>query len=193
MTMWWQAAGKDMTKPTCEAALTRMRELGIRDLVVASTTGYTARWFLESLEEKGMLNEVNLVVVTHAYGFKDPGTNEMSEETRDFIQARGAKILTQTHLFANVERFVTKNFGGLYPGGFISGALRMFSEGTKVCVEIAVMALDAGLIPYGKEVMAVAGTAGGADTALVIKPAHARSIFEMEIREVICKPRVPVH
>jgi len=40
-----------------------------------------------------------------------------------------------------------------------------------VCVEIAGMALDAGLVPYGKEIIAVAGSGTGADTAIVITPA----------------------
>lgn len=191
--MWWETAGKNMTRQTIEAALKRMKELGIRDLVLASTTGYTARAFFDILGGDGALSDLNVVVVTHSYGFGEPGTNEMDGDTRRFIENHGAKILTQTHLFANVERYVTKNFGGLFPGGLISGALRMFSEGTKVCVETSVMALDAGLIPYGTEIVAIAGSAGGADTAVVMKPAHASSMFETEIREIICKPRIPAH
>ena len=57
----------------------------------------------------------------------------------------------------------------------------------KVCVEISVMALDAGLIPHGKEIIALGGTAGGADTAVVLKPARCGE-FETEICEIICKP-----
>ncbi len=61
-------------------------------------------------------------------------------------------------------------------------------EGTKVCVEITLMAADAGLIPVGKDVVAVAGTGNGADTALRIKPANASRFFDLKIREVIAKP-----
>jgi hypothetical protein len=115
----------------------------------------------------------------------------MSPETRERLKTQGAEVLTTTHLFANVERAVTNKFGGLYPGGLIAHALRMFSQGTKVAVEIAVMALDAGLIPYGEPVIAVGGTRRGADTALVLIPAHAHSIFDTQILEIICKPRRP--
>jgi len=65
----------------------------------------------------------------------------------------------------------------------------MLGQGVKVCVEISVMALDAGLIPYGEPVIAVGGTGRGADTAVIIKPAHAKDILSTRIQEIICKPR----
>jgi hypothetical protein len=61
-------------------------------------------------------------------------------------------------------------------------------EGTKVCVEITLMAADAGLIPVDKDIIAIGGTGRGADTALRIRPAHAAKFFELKIREVIAKP-----
>jgi hypothetical protein len=51
------------------------------------------------------------------------------------------------------------------------------------------MALDAGLIPYGVDVAAAGGTAAGADTALVLRPAHYQNLLDTKIREIICKPR----
>jgi hypothetical protein len=65
----------------------------------------------------------------------------------------------------------------------------MFSQGTKVAVEVAVMALDAGLIPYGQPIVSVGGSGGGADTALVLIPSHSKTFFDTEVLEVICKPR----
>ena len=59
-----------------------------------------------------------------------------------------------------------------------------------MCFEIATMALDAGLIPYGKEVVRSVGRAG-ADTAVVIKPAHGNDFLATELLELICKPRRP--
>jgi hypothetical protein len=55
-------------------------------------------------------------------------------------------------------------------------------------VEITLIAADAGLIPADKDVVAVAGTGKGADTALRIKPANATRLFDLKIREVIAKP-----
>ena len=59
----------------------------------------------------------------------------------------------------------------------------------KVCYEVAVMAIDAGLIPHGEEIIAVGGSGRGADTAVVMKPAHAKEFFGTELLEVICMPR----
>jgi hypothetical protein len=64
-------------------------------------------------------------------------------------------------------------------------------EGTKVCLEITVMAADAGLISADRPVVAIAGTGKGADTALVVQPAHSNSFFDLYVREVIAKPSEP--
>jgi hypothetical protein len=68
-------------------------------------------------------------------------------------------------------------------------SLRILGQGFKVCVEISSMALDAGLIPYGIEVITVGGTGRGADTATVVLPAHSNQFFETKVKEIICKPR----
>jgi hypothetical protein len=77
---------------------------------------------------------------------------------------------------------------GVYPQLLIADSLRLFGQGTKVAVEIAVMAADAGALS-GKDIVSIGGSGRGADTALVLKPAHQNSFFELRIREVICKPR----
>ena len=50
------------------------------------------------------------------------------------------------------------------------------------------MAADAGLIPFDKDVVAIAGTGKGADTALRIRTTNAARLFDLKIREVITKP-----
>lgn len=181
MSVYFEKAGRENTRQTAQLALKRAEELGIKYVVVASNTGYTARHFTG--------RGPHIVCVTHHVGFRESGTDEMSAEARKELKEQGVSILTTTHLFANVERAVTNKFGGLYPGGLIAEALRMFSQGTKVGVEIAVMALDAGFIPFGEPIIAVGGSGGGADTALLLVPSHAKTLFETRILEIICKPR----
>ena len=53
------------------------------------------------------------------------------------------------------------------------------------------MAADAGLIPVDREVIAIAGTDEGADTAIVVQPTYPRKFHELEIKEIIAKPREP--
>ncbi|HHV78259.1 MAG TPA: hypothetical protein GXX40_01360 [Firmicutes bacterium] len=184
--MYWGAPGEDNTEVTLRAAFDRARTARISYVVVASTTGKTAMAAAEIAAENP---DIKVTVVTHHAGFKSPGHQEMATDVVERLKAAGINVLTTTHLFANVERAVVNKFGGLYVGGVISETLRMFGQGTKVCVEIATMALDAGLIPHGVEVIAVAGSGRGADTALILKPAHANEFFNTEILEVVCKPR----
>ncbi|MEW6522422.1 MAG: pyruvate kinase alpha/beta domain-containing protein [Bacillota bacterium] len=181
--MYWNERGPGMTEQTAAAAIERARQLGIKHVVVASNTGYTADFFLGKVP--------NLVVVTHHTGFREPGHQELPEDARRRFEAGGAKVLTTTHLFANIERSITSKFGGLYPGGIVAATLRLFGQGPKVCLEIATMALDAGLIPHGQEIVAVGGTGRGADTAMVLIPAHSNVFFEGKVLEIICKPRHP--
>lgn len=51
---------------------------------------------------------------------------------------------------------------------FVSFVLRTFCEGMKVACEMAVMAADAGLVPVGEEIVAIAGTGRGANPAALI-------------------------
>ena len=179
--------GKDNTVKTLELAYEKAKELDIKDFVISSNEGYTIDEFLKILD--GKWEEMNIVCVTHHVGFKEPGFDEMAPENRDKFAKMGIKVLTTTHLFGNIERAITNKFGGLYPGGIVSATLRCFSQGVKVCFEIGTMALDAGMIPHGKEVIAIGGTGRGCDTAMVIKPAHGKDFFATTVQEIICMPR----
>ncbi len=179
--MLWNSKGPENTEATVKAALQRAAELKIRHLVVASNTGKTATNFLS----RGL----DVVCVTHHVGFAAPGECEVDPDLRRVLQEGGVKILTTTHLLAGVDRAVRLKFGGLYPGEIVAAALRIFGQGPKVCVEIAVMALDAGLIPGGEEIISVAGSGRGADTACVVLPAHSHNFFDTAVKEIICRPR----
>ncbi len=178
---YWEKAGKVNTQATVDLAVKRAEELGLQYIVVASNTGATA--------EKFVGRGLNIVCVTHHVGFTGPGEDEMRPEVRRRLEEQGVKLLTTTHLLAGVDRAVRNKFGGIYPAELIAMTLRMLGQGVKVCVEIACMALDAGLIPYGQDVIAVAGTVRGADTACVILPAHSNQFFDTKVKEIICKPR----
>lgn len=175
--------GPANTEAVVTLAVEAARERKIGHLVVASASGATARLFLPHARE------FNLVVVTHAFGFAGPGQNEMPPAAQEELIKAGCKVVTATHVLSGAERGMSKRFGGVYPVEIIAHTLRMFGQGVKVGVEIAVMALDAGAIPYGRDVVAVGGTNEGADTAIVIRPAHAQAIFETHISEIICQPR----
>lgn len=133
----------------------------------------------------------NVVVVTISMGFKEEGWT-MDKEEREALTSMGAKVLTCTHALGDD---VDSSFsGGSGPRSYkevVAETLRRFFQGTKVAVEVTMMAADAGLIEEGKEAIAIAGTSEGADTALVLKSACPRRFLDLEVREIIAKPRIP--
>ena len=182
-TLYFEAPGKQNTGNLLKIVKEYMEKAGVKDLVVASTTGETG------VQASKLFKSFNMVVVTHHTGFREPGMQELKEESRQQILDNGVKILTATHSLSGVERAIRREFGTIEPLEIIANVLRLFSEGTKVCIEIVLMAADAGLIPVDKDVVAVAGSGRGADTALLIKPANSSRFFDLEVREVIAKPR----
>lgn len=180
--MYFESPGKENTDRCIELALKRAEELGIQFVVVASTTGYT----IQRLLEKG--TDLNVVCVTHSFGFRKDKEDEFEVDREELVK-KGVKVLSTTHLMAGLNRGVRNRYGGATFSDVVADTLRMFSQGVKVCVEIAVMALDSGLVPPGMKVVAIGGTGRGADTALVVAPAHSQSFFETKVLEVICKPR----
>lgn len=179
--MYYEMPGKQHTKATVELALASARQSGIKNIVVASKTGYTIELFEYP-------SDINLICVTHAYGFHENGTNSMSDEKRAELTLKGVRVCTATHVLSGVERALSTRFGGVNPVEIIAHTLRLLSPGVKVGVEIATMAVDAGLIKPGVPVIAVGGTGNGADTAIIIRPAHANRFFETKIDRIICKP-----
>lgn len=182
---YWEKKGSSNTEATLEAALKRANELGIKHIVVASNSGKTAMM----LHGHEAAKDIAISCITHHVGFGKPGEDEMSGEVRQKLQELGIKVLTTTHLFAGVDRALRFKFEGVYPAEIMSNTLKIFGQGVKVCVEISIMALDAGLIPYGEEIIAVGGSGRGADAACVIEPAHSNQFFDLKVKEIICKPR----
>jgi len=153
-----------------------------KDIVIASTTGETG------VKASKIFKGYNVIIVTHCFGFLEPGKTELQEMHRKEILANGARIFTGVHALSSAERAIRKDFGTIQPLELIANVLRLMGEGTKVCVEIALMAADAGLIPFDRDIVAIGGTGRGADTALRIRPANAARFFDLKIREIIAKP-----
>ncbi|MEM3874741.1 MAG: pyruvate kinase alpha/beta domain-containing protein [Candidatus Bathyarchaeia archaeon] len=180
--VYFKSAGKENTDALLEIVKEYAEKESIKDIVVASTTGETGAKVTK------IFRGYNVVVVTHHVGFQKPGESELKEEFKKEILNNGGKIFTGTHALSSVERAIRKDFGTLQPLELIANVLRLMGEGTKVCVEIVLMAADAGLIPVNRDVIAIAGTGRGADTALRIQPANSARFFDMKIREFIAKP-----
>ncbi|RLI04871.1 hypothetical protein DRO38_00305 [Candidatus Bathyarchaeota archaeon] len=182
-TVYFESPGEQNTDVLLSVVKRYVDEKNIRDIVVASTRGLTG------VKASEILKGYNVVIVTHHTGFREPGKNELKDEYRRKILANGAKIFTGTHALSSVERAIRRRFGAVETLEIIANTLRLLGQGTKVCVEIVLMAADAGLISMDKDVVAVGGTGRGADTALLIKPANTSDFFNLKIKEVIAKPK----
>jgi hypothetical protein len=179
----FEKPGPDNTKATLDLARERADALGIEDIVVASYTGGTGALASEVFTGR------NLVVVAGVYGFEKPNWVAMLPENRARIEKNGARILHTGHAFGMVGRAVKNKFGVMQVDEIVANVLRLFSQGIKVGCEITCMAADAGLIKAGGEVIAIAGSARGADSAIVLRASNTHTFFESRILEIICKPR----
>lgn len=184
-TIYFEKPGPQNTTRTLERAKQRADELDVDTILVASTRG---RIGVQAAE---LYQGYNVVVVSHSTGFKEPNTQELTEENRAAIEAAGATVLTCQHALGGVNRAVRKQLGTYLTDEIIAHVLRTFGEGTKVCAEIAIMAADAGLVTAGEPCVAIGGTGRGADTAIVLIPVNAQEFFDLRIMEILAKPRLP--
>lgn len=162
----------------------RLSSGGIERIVVATTSGATGVCFAEALADRPL----KVVCVTHHVGFAGGDIDQLDARHRARLEELGTPIVTAGHALSGVARSISRAFGGLSQPEIIAHTLRLFGQGMKVCIEIAVMAADAGQIPTDQDVISVGGTGRGADTAVVLTPAHMNSFFDLRVREILCLP-----
>ena len=170
----------------CLNLLEKAVGMGFRHLVTASTTGASGAQAAQRLE---MAPDINLVVVGHSVGFKGPNIDEFLDEHYQAIVCRGGKVLKATILTHSLDVSIAEQFKGSAPTVIIATTLRRLGQGLKVCCEIVMEAVDAGLIPEGEEVVAVGGTARGWDTVAIIKSAASKRFMQLSVLEIWAKPR----
>ncbi len=199
--LYFEKPGPQNTEATIRLARERALELGIGYVVVASGSGETALKVLEAF--KGTY--VKVVAVTYHTGFVEKSEDrareigvdlstlkvEMEPENLRQLRMAGVEVVRCSHALSGVGRSISKRFGGVTPVEIIAAALRLVCQGLKVAVEVSVMAADAGAIPTDREVLVIAGDIKGADTAVILKPAHMNTFFNLEVREFIALPRGP--
>lgn len=186
-TLLFEKAGKHNTDATLQIARERALSLGIKQIVLASSHGYTARKAHALLAPAG----IKVIAVSICHSWESEGWT-MSADTRAELQDMGVIVHTGIHALGDsVSSAFSDKYGGRAPEEIVRDTLYRFSQGMKVAVECLLMVADAGLLDMGQEVIAIAGTDNGADTAIVCKPAYPRTFHELEIREVLAKPRIP--
>lgn len=174
---YFEGEGKQHTDAALKIAKEYADKHGIKSVVVASTTGFTAKRAAQ------LFKGSPLIVVTHVHGFREPDRAEFPVELRKELEAKGVEILTSAHALGGVNRLAEDSIGSV-----IADTLRIFCQGVKVAVEIAAEAADAGLVRTDEDILSIAGTGRGADTVLVITPENSRRLFEMDVKKVLAMP-----
>jgi hypothetical protein len=180
--LYFESTGEINTEETLKIAKERADKQGIKNLVIASTRGSTGVKAVEYF--KGY----NVVIVPHVTGLREPGQQELTEENKKIIEEKGGEIVIAAHMFSGINRAIQAKWDTMYPAGIMAQTLRLFGQGMKVVVEIAAMAADAGVIPVDEDVLVVAGSGRGADTAVILRAANSHRVFDMIVREIIAKP-----
>ncbi len=174
--VYFEEPGPVNTETVLRLAGERAKARGIKKCVLASTTGETARLAAKLWAKSG----IKLVVVPHQYGF---GLGQrFPPELVSELAKQGHKVHFGTMLFH------TENFYGMNTPFVMASLLRTFCQGMKVCVEILVMAVDGGHVDVGEQVVVVAGSGRGSDTAVVALAAPSTRLADLHITEIICKP-----
>lgn len=180
--VYFEKVTPENTEITFKMVKEKLRSTEIKKLVLASTTGATAKKAADFFKDM----DVKLVIVPHQFDFIRE-TNRFPQELVKTMREAGHEVHFGTMLFH------TEDFYGSNTPTLMANLLRCFSQGTKVCFEIALMATDAGLLASGEKVVAIAGTGRGADTALVMQAASSRNLKKMRVNEIICKPLNPLN
>ena len=183
--IYFDSQGEHNTDDALDSAVAYCRGSGLRTIVLASSTGATA---LKLKQKAGA--DIDVIAVTYGAGTR------FAEEVAEFnknqaaLLAAGIIIVRGVHALSGVERtFESKYKTGFMPLNLVSDTLRLFSQGMKVCVEVSVMAAEAGHISPQQDVVVLGGSGEGADTAVLMNPAYAASLFSLKIKEILCMPR----
>ncbi len=174
--------GPQHTEETLAIARDVALERGISHVVVASTQGDTARAAALIFRGTG----IKVIAVTHNTGFKESGAQEMGSEVRRDLEKEGITVYTGTMVLRSLGSAIRDQLG-YSQQELVANTLRILGQGIKVCVEMAAMVADAGLVPI-QDIIAVAGTRQGADTAVVIYPQPSNRFFHMKVRDILAKP-----
>ena len=188
-TFYFDVHGEVNTDKTVELARERAEQLGIGKIVVASETGLSALKVLDALPGH------EVIVVSSAAGTTVEGSvigdlkigipdEGMLRELTD----RGARVVRGTDPFWNLSAHTeirdTPKLGMKF--------YEALCGGLHVCMTGVLEATDAGHLVEGEEVIALAGSFVGLDTAIVATAANSVNFFRaFEVLEIICKPRNP--
>jgi uncharacterized protein len=177
--------GKQNTEQSLILAKENADIIGIKNIIIASTEGYTAEKAVEIFDPE----EYSLIIITHSYGFRKGIDQEFNSELRTHLTNRGVQVFSGTHTYSGIGPSLFTEWKHLdTPNLFAKSVRKILCDGVKVCHEIVMMAADSGLIPLGSDIISIAGTGRGADTVCWITANSSRDFLKVRIKAILAKP-----
>ena len=116
----------------------------------------------------------------------------MTEENRAKLRELNVEVVRGTIPFFGPSFSMRQHLHKITSLDVMAKTLELISAGTLVCMEIVLMAVDAGLIPEEKLVLACAGTEVGLDTAWILRSCASSNVFHpskgFRFVELLAKP-----
>lgn len=188
---YFSEPGKDNTELVLEAVRKAVERRGIRDIVVASTSGKTALTFAEALED-----EARIICVSESSYRREWGSNFpcMDLKVKEKLESMGVIVLDRIPYILHNSIYESSDYSVPSPEATFRDTLYAFGQGMKVAVEVVLTSVDCGVLEPYKHVIGVGGSGQGSDTAVVLRSTYPATVFskekekKLEIREILAMP-----
>jgi hypothetical protein len=201
--LYFEGPGPRCTRQVVEAVTRCVADGGPKHVVIASVSGRTALRFARSLPRE----KLNVVCVSGPPSwqlYREYQGVCPVPEVKQRLEALGVVVVDGMISLVDGIDYGCARYGLVPPSWLIMETLvAVGGYGLKTAVEVtvmateagAVMATEAGAVPPFEEVLAVAGTDKGADTAAVVVSTFAHRFFSpqperrFQLKEIIAMPR----
>ncbi|MDI9644274.1 MAG: pyruvate kinase alpha/beta domain-containing protein [Candidatus Verstraetearchaeota archaeon] len=188
---YFEKPGAQNTDMVVDVVTRHVERSGIRDLVVASSSGKTALEFAKALKDEARIVCVSDGPYRKELGFEWPC---MDQSTKEELESLGVIVLHQSPYMLHGSLYEPDDKEVTTPEKVFRDTLYAFGQGMKVAVEVVISAVECGVLEPYKDVIGVGGSGDGADTAVVLRSTFRGTVFSkdkskrLEIKEVLAMP-----
>jgi hypothetical protein len=193
--VYFGGPGKKNTARVVEVVLGRLEVGDIQTVVVASTTGYTAGLFADALQGRQGVTLISVGETPLAAEWDAKAQYPfLAPEVKQGLERRGVIVADRVPYLMHSSVLDSSRWQVPSAEEIVRDTLYAFGQGMKVAVEVVLIAVASGFLAPYQDVIAVGGTARGADTAIVLRATFPNHILSAEhakrlkIHEVLCKP-----
>lgn len=181
----------------------RAERFDVKNVLVATNSGASVRRAYETFGPQYQIFAVGNPASAYERGLVLH--SGISEETQRSLEQKGIKVILQdqslkqrpglSFMGASLQEVVCN----VSPNGRFNAisiaynVLQLFSDGPRVCLEIALMAADSGELPLDVDCISIACPSSYCDlpdAAVILRPAKSEDIFkgELRIKDVVLSP-----